>query len=379
MVPVHHILKDGADSIGTAGASLRVYVNIGMCSDYWTTLHDPIYGLRMAQKPFEIDKARKDCEEWRQTEARMEGAEAFLKTIGPMKLKDAPGAERYLATDQAVLDRGKRAFAEQCATCHSSKQPPPETASDAERAKAWFREAVMRDDFLEQNFLSDDRRYSVREIGTNFARAMASNAIRGHVWEQFSSETYKEQPPVGMITGLYNPIRPTKPLSFDLEGGGRGYYRVPTLVSIWASAPFFHNNALGVYIQDPSVEARMAAYHDAMEKLLWPEKRLGVQSIPVTSIDSELPLGGDGKRAIRIPAGTPIALLARIDATRMTTLRNDTALSRALGWLVGRGTLNGILLRRNLSPDFIEDRGHTFGSDLPEEDKRALIEYVKTF
>jgi hypothetical protein len=237
----------------------------------------------------------------------------------------------------------------------------------------------MRDDFLEQNFLSDDKRYSVREIGTNFARAMASNAIRGHVWEQFSSETYKEQPPVGMITGLYNPIRPTKPLSFDLEGGGRGYYRVPTLVSIWASAPFFHNNALGVYIQDPSVEARMAAYHDAMEKLLWPEKRLGVQSIPVTSIDSELPLGGDGKRAIRIPAGTPIALLARIDATRMTTLRNDTALSRALGWLVGRGTLNGILLRRNLSPDFIEDRGHTFGSDLPEEDKRALIEYVKTF
>ena len=34
---VHHILKGGADSIGVAGASLRVYVNIGMCSDYWLT------------------------------------------------------------------------------------------------------------------------------------------------------------------------------------------------------------------------------------------------------------------------------------------------------------------------------------------------------
>ena len=45
-VPVHHILKDGADSIGVAGASLRVYINIGMCSDYWITLHDPGDGTR---------------------------------------------------------------------------------------------------------------------------------------------------------------------------------------------------------------------------------------------------------------------------------------------------------------------------------------------
>ena len=33
MRAVHHILKDGADSVGVAGASLRVYVNIGMCGD----------------------------------------------------------------------------------------------------------------------------------------------------------------------------------------------------------------------------------------------------------------------------------------------------------------------------------------------------------
>ena len=51
IAPVHHILKDGADSIGVAGASLRVYVNIGMCSDYWLTLHDPVNG-RTPQKPF---------------------------------------------------------------------------------------------------------------------------------------------------------------------------------------------------------------------------------------------------------------------------------------------------------------------------------------
>src|SRR3712207_7776079 len=37
MRAVHHILKDGADSIGVAGASLRVYVNIGMRSEEHTS------------------------------------------------------------------------------------------------------------------------------------------------------------------------------------------------------------------------------------------------------------------------------------------------------------------------------------------------------
>jgi hypothetical protein len=29
-------------------------------------------------------------------------------------------------------------------------------------------------------------------------------------------------------------------------------------------------------------------------------------------------------------------------------------------------------------PDFVEDRGHYFGSELPDADKRALIEFLKT-
>jgi hypothetical protein len=32
----------------------------------------------------------------------------------------------------------------------------------------------------------------------------------------------------------------------------------------------------------------------------------------------------------------------------------------------------------NACPDFIEDRGHEFGTDLPDADKRALVEYLKT-
>ncbi|MCW5964626.1 MAG: hypothetical protein KIT83_11355 [Bryobacterales bacterium] len=120
---VHHILKEGADSIGTAGASLRVYVNIGMCSDYWTTLHDPIYGTKRPQSPFRIELARKDCEDWRDTEARMPAAEAFLLTVKPALLKDAPGGSQYLTGDAEVLRRGALAFADRCATCHSSSLP----------------------------------------------------------------------------------------------------------------------------------------------------------------------------------------------------------------------------------------------------------------
>ena len=43
-MPVPHILKDGADSVGVPGAAIRVYVNIGMFSEYWLTRHDRLSG-----------------------------------------------------------------------------------------------------------------------------------------------------------------------------------------------------------------------------------------------------------------------------------------------------------------------------------------------
>ena len=121
---------------------MRVYVNIGMCSDYWTTLHDPINGTSMEQKPFRIDLARKDCADWRATESRMAGAEAFLKTMKPVRLKDFPEGAKYLSTDSAMLGRGALVFADRCASCHSSKQPPEGVIGDA--ARDWFRAEVQR-------------------------------------------------------------------------------------------------------------------------------------------------------------------------------------------------------------------------------------------
>jgi hypothetical protein len=121
------------------------------------------------------------------------------------------------------------------------------------------------------NFLSIDERVPVTVTRTNSGRAAATNARHGHVWEDFASQTYKELAPVG-------PVRYRDPFSgadkeYAMPGGGPGYYRVPTLVSVWATAPFLHNNALGTFNNDPSVKGRLEAFDDAVRRLLWPERR----------------------------------------------------------------------------------------------------------
>lgn len=379
---VPHILKDGADSVGVALASLRVYVNIGMCSNYWLSLHDPVEGRR-PQKPFEIKKAKAECEGWQQTEARMANAEEFLKTLKPFHLKDAPGGDAYLTQDESVLNRGKVLFADTCATCHSSKQPGNEVIGE-DRVQ-WFRDAVLASDFLDDNFLSTDKRYPVTEIGTNAARALGTNATKGHIWEEFSSQTYKELSSPGRLT-LENPFDEDKSIRFKVPDGGVGYYRVPSLVSIWTSAPFFHNNELGKFTNDPSVSGRMEAFNDAVEKLLWPETREG--KIKRTDRDSTLTLhqpdGGD--LAVDVPAGTPVKLLANLNRAEVPRilrrkLSRAPLVAAALERVVNKVPdqfLVPILLKLNQAPDFIEDHGHYFGTDLPDDDKFALIEFLKT-
>ncbi len=378
MVP--HVLKDGADSVGVALASLRVYVNIGMCSDYWLTLHDPLLG-RTAQKPFDIEKAKAECEYWPKTEARMADAEAFLNTLTPMHLKDAPGGEAYLTKDAAVLERGKIVFADTCATCHSSKKPPAEIIPDPEQTKQWYRDSVLSSDFLDRNFLSDDKRYPVTLIGTNASRALATNATAGHVWDQFSSKTYKELPSPGTLT-LENPFNKDKPINFEVPDGGTGYYRTPSLISMWALAPYFHNNSLGTYNGDPSVAGRMAAFQDGIEKLLWPEKRDGLKSIKRTTQETQLQLR---KLTVSVPKGTPINLLANLDPRNTPEILQRKLESELGGKIAGslvplvpKKVLVKALLKSNQSPDFIEDRGHYFAAALSDEDKLALIEFLKT-
>ena len=430
---VPHVLADGGDSMGLVMASTRVFVNEFMMFDLWSSTtfalnpFDIKESIRKNFKPGDFDligTVRKDPNSpWELTEKRMPNMALFLSTWDSFPLADAMEIERegkvtkngkdYLTADAAVLTRGKIAFADNCATCHSSKRPNPMPTDPAAQKMAW-RDLVQRDDFLKDNYLSDDQRYPTSELGTNVLRAMGTNAMAGNTWGQMSSQTYKDlRTPTELVEDhdadgkpipLYNPLTGKHDIKFTAH---KSFYRTPTLVSIWATAPYLNNNSVGIYTGDPSVAGRMAAYEDGMTKLLWPETRLGTKSILVTTEDSTLPdlfpmlkkllpefadLPDLDLDLLRVPKGTPINLLmnvhpkdikavlqAYVDGvlqgqprTRFAELRTknrDAAVQRMMKKL----------LEVNMSPDFIEDRGHTYGHELSDQDKQALIEYMKYF
>jgi hypothetical protein len=417
------VLKDGADSIGFLGALARVYLSIGAFHKEWLKHFNLLVG-GTPQTPIRIAVAKTRSRYWRATLDRLPDVAAFfLKAARPHPLAATPGGARYLTEDDATVTQGKRVFAKTCAACHSSKLPdPPEGVALFSPAwDDWTRSQdfadrmtalVLTPDFLADNYLSTDRRYPISRIGTNACASLATNALRGHIWDNFSSETYKDLPAVGTIE-VNHPLTGA-PSLYTMPDGGRGYMRVPSLVSIWASAPYFHDNSLGRHIHDPLLMARMAAFQDAIEKLLWPDKRLGIGSVYRTTAESWLVLDRDQlppllfaalrtggvigahERALRIgpiPQGTPINLLANTDlelsarnAPRLVKLVLD--LHAALRDIKVRGLmgdaattrLEGLvpdLLAVSKCPDFVADRGHLFGARLTNDDKNALIAFLK--
>jgi hypothetical protein len=409
-----HVLKDGADSVGLAGALARVFINIGEFHEQWLTHFTPLIGGK--QTPFDVAKANANSVYWQATAERLPNLAAFFaRSSGPMLLKDAPGGQDYLTDDQDVLNRGKLAFADNCAGCHSSKQPA--AGRESAEYKEQMRQLVLQPDFLDNNFLSNDARYPVSKTGLNACTSLASNAIEGHIWESFSSQTYKELPGVG-------PIRVANPLTgeayeWNPPAGGRGYLRTATLVSLWASAPFFANNSLGeleyLYDQDGTsyfkkdvagTAGRMRAFDSAVEQLLWPEKRTP-NLMYRTDRESWLKISAailpkliraglelKDKNELRIgpiPKGTPINLLANIDmesdpkdlvrlikhlSASLIRIKKDNLNEQQSTELLSQ--LVPDLLKVSKCPDFVVNRGHTYGSELADEDKRALIEFLKT-
>jgi hypothetical protein len=299
--------------------------------------------------------------------------------------------------------------------------------------------------------------------------ALATNATAGRVWDNFSSDSYKNLPSVGAVT-VQHPITGETRL-YDMPAGGRGYTRPPSLVSLWSTAPYLLNNSVGRYEPSPSVAARMSAFRDGIEKLLWPERRekdASLGNLDVGLIDRtqgktclslsqnflpewSRPLLPQLSRWFRqigvedgwleigpIPEGTPINVIANVQLraeepsllkhlvhsgkvllllhTAMHDYRKDakkpapaapeseqTAESgqhkpcglppresrprepeepasagvRALS--LGSSALVDRLLVLSKCPDFVVNRGHIFGSTLSDVDKRALIEFLKTF
>jgi len=233
-----------------------------------------------------------------------------------------------------------------------------------------------------------------------------------------------------------------KPYQWHMPGGGRGYTRPPSLISIWSTAPFLLNNSLGPFEQDPSVAARMRVFNASIEQLLWPEKRdkdkllgdAGVGVIDRTTQRSSITIPADylpgplrpvagllnrwlpryfdpsGDLNIGpIPAGVPVNLLANIqplaESTDPVEIASHTdklwklldALRHDLGALPANETdeqlrakfanLAKPMLELSKCPDFVVNRGHYFGTSylgddetpLTDDDKRALIAFLKTF
>jgi cytochrome c5 len=430
-----HVLKDGADSVGILGALNRVYLNIGLFSEEWLLHFMPLTGGGPTS-PIEISVARKNSAMWNANETQTQDVALFFAVSAtPDKLADAPGGAAYLP-DEATETQGKRVFAARCARCHSSKIPevPAEVdVHDWNEYWAWtktegFREAmtemVLADDFLEGNFLSTEKRIPVTLLGTNACSPLAENGLAGNIWDNFSSQTYKELPAVGTyqvqhpITGEWRDL--------EMPGGGRGYTRPASLISLWSTAPFALNNAVGKFRYEGTVEARMDSFDDSIRQWLWPETRktdvdrvreLGLpESIAQPALEGyiyrttekswlKVPLGylpelfskppvstiieglvDDGFLTIGpIPAGTPVNLIANLrvlSEDRSVPARLDQAkkLATALVKIVkalktldtdasdeeARAAYADVvedLIDLSKCPDYVVNRGHYFGTD----------------
>ena len=468
-----HVLKDGSDSVGALGALNRVYLNIGLFSEEWLLHFNAIVGGQPIS-PIEIAVAQKNSSYWRATEAGTPAmALFFLKAGRPDHLKDAPGGQKYLSADAAVLDRGKTVFAGTCARCHSSKAPKPAEGLDPAGCAGpgyldcwkgywnWTKTAgykqqmnaiVHAPDFLTGNFLSTDARVPVTLLRTNVCSPLATNALAGNIWDNFSSHSYKSLPSVGTVT-LRDPFSGERQ-PYRMPAGGRGYTRPPSLTSLWSTAPFLLNNSVGPFDQDPGVDTRMRVFQASIEQMLWPEKRardavlgdkgMGVIdrttarssiTIPVGYVPEILrPLQDPAHRAAPwlvdasgditigpIPAGIPVNLLSNIQPLSESDDPAEQArhAAQVVSLLAGlkadlkslpenatdeqlrQKFSNQVLALMALSKcrDFEVNRGHYFGTAqfndtaglsederafgpepaLSDSDKRALIEFLKTF
>jgi hypothetical protein len=301
-----------------------------------------------------------------------------------------------------------------------------------------MRAIVNAPDFLDGNYLSTEFRVPVTLLGTNACSPLATNALEGNIWDNFSSRSYKDMPSVGAIT-VSDPFTGEQK-KYPMPAGGRGYTRPPSLVSLWSTAPFLLNNTVGPFYTDPSVAGRMKSFDASIEQMLWPEKRemdavLGEKvsgTIDRTSARSwiRIPSGyvPDAVRPLQpalhrwfpgfftaadditlgpIPAGVPVNLLSNLQplaesadpaakaAHAAKVLDLVKHLKADLAMLPANSTdeqarkvfenLREPLLALSKCNDFVVNRGHYFGTGyqgepgLGDPDKRALIEFLKTF
>lgn len=190
--------------------------------------------------------------------------------------------------------------------------------SSCHDSSGWQRLALSND---EVNAIGPDDPSSPYTLGsnpqsTNTCRIRTSNWEEGKIWAEFSSPVYKDR----------------------VEAGGRGHRTMP-LVGIWSTSPFMHNNSIGVVAPaDATPDERVAAFEASMQELLSTDRVPQIDQLP-PSVTS----------ALGLPPGSPADLIFSRD--------------QATGEI--------------LCLDPVENRGHYFGADLSDQDKAALIEWLK--
>jgi hypothetical protein len=524
------VLKDGSDSVGGLGAFNRVYLNIGLFSEEWLLHFRPFVGGRM-MTPIKIADAERNSAYWGATEDQSPDMAVFLLSIGVNdKLAEAPNGKAHLKPfDSEDVTKGKVVFAENCAACHSSKIPQPPINSGVDegvcagggagpgyrdcwdRYWGWTQSRQFKDTmvdwvlhgrdgkpFLENNYLSTERRVPLDLLQVNACGPLASNALGGDIWDNFSSSTYKSLPAVKPIT-VYHPVSGA-PIAMQPRGAGRGYFRPASLVALWSTAPFLSNNSVGrgdgaVRSRDgysasvgsaqtgaqyaavdapgegksvsdevavsrptdshtkacpgadpndpdmPCVENRLAQFDTSIHQMLYPERRPRdpVSNAPGVMYRTTAPtclrvpkeyipawlrgsgllhslapwaIAADGEIGLGpLPKGFPINALTNTkilpDNDEGHMLNHLWGMARATPTILSAFTrLGGTCSKEELAdpstqvraerivretglvdtlmsiskcPDYVVNRGHYFGADLPDADKEALIEYLKYF
>ncbi|MGH8457510.1 MAG: hypothetical protein ACRETE_11025, partial [Stenotrophobium sp.] len=300
---------------------------------------------------------------------------------------------------------GHKIFARECAVCHSSQVPPENIRADKNALERYYeghvfgKEDYWQNEFTEaqrnspefqkkylakdasgklvprqfaengtfgQDWLGNDEPTAFNVVGTNMCRALHDNHSEGHIFEEFSSEDYKHRPSPGSVPEVINRMIPliggTKVGERKIEGGP-GYLRNISLLSVWATAPFLHNNAIGeqTYLPDgktldTSVRGRIKQFDMAFAELMTSDdpnvNPHRPQKITVTDRDFKLAPREDGQGWLKLPVpkGTPVAYFLSSDPHHPLFMKCD---------------------------DLVENKGHQFGINLSPDDKLALREFLK--
>jgi len=133
-MPVPHVLKDGADSVGVIGALARVYISIGSFHQEWLKHFNLLVGGKR-ETPIAVAVARRNSPYFRATLSRLADVAAFFVTAAkPQPLAKAPGGADYLqdsgatVADNSCLRRTARAATSATIKCLNRRR-----ASNARR------------------------------------------------------------------------------------------------------------------------------------------------------------------------------------------------------------------------------------------------------